>query len=298
MTSRSTLRLRRSDVGVLSRLHDRDLEIASVVAELTVATTSQLARLYFGAPRVARRRLSELVDIGVLERFKAVRFYRPRPGTPAQTREPAGTSPWHYVLGELGARLIGALRGEVIAWRPEAAFKLARSQRLSHYVAVAEFYTALRLGADIQALTGDLRVTWHGEAWCASQPWARVHGVIPDAFIILKSSAGECRVALEIDRGSETLRQLRSKLVRYRRVDAADVDAVAFCFDAPGRETEAAKVLWAGADLPVVTTTLGAHRDDPLGPIWHLVEETNIERPRYSLAELVSRILSANDLHP
>jgi len=62
-----------------------------------VLTTGQLAALGFASITTARHRLAVLVRIGLLRRF------RPHP--------PAGSAPWLYVLGPLGAALLGAEGG-------------------------------------------------------------------------------------------------------------------------------------------------------------------------------------------
>lgn len=72
---------------------NRDRELVRLVARHRTLTTDQLAALRFGNLTTARHRLSVLVRLGLLRRF------RPR-------RE-AGSAPWHYVLGPVGAALLG-----------------------------------------------------------------------------------------------------------------------------------------------------------------------------------------------
>jgi hypothetical protein len=57
-----------------------------------VLTVHQLAKLHFSQPRRARKRLLQLYERGVLNRF--------------QPRRASGSAPFHYVLGELGAHIV------------------------------------------------------------------------------------------------------------------------------------------------------------------------------------------------
>jgi len=72
-----------------AHLTDRDRDLVRLVAVHRVLTTGQLTALGFGNLTTARHRLSALVRLGLLRRF------RPHP--------PIGSAPWHYVLGPTGA---------------------------------------------------------------------------------------------------------------------------------------------------------------------------------------------------
>ncbi len=78
---------------VAGHLTDRDRELVRLVARHRVLTTDQLAALAFGNITTARHRLAVLVRLGLLRRF------RPHLQT--------GSAPWHYVLGPIGAALLG-----------------------------------------------------------------------------------------------------------------------------------------------------------------------------------------------
>ena len=80
-------------LSVAGRLTDRDRDLTRLVARHRVLTTDQLAALAFGNVTTARHRLTVLVRLGVLRRF------RPHHTT--------GSAPWHYVLGPIGAALLG-----------------------------------------------------------------------------------------------------------------------------------------------------------------------------------------------
>ena len=80
-------------LSVAGHLTDRDRELVRLVARHRVLTTDQLAALAFGNITTARHRLAVLVRLGLLRRF------RPHLQT--------GSAPWHYVLGPIGAALLG-----------------------------------------------------------------------------------------------------------------------------------------------------------------------------------------------
>lgn len=75
-----------------AHLTERDRLLVRLVGEHRVLTTDQLTAVGFANLTTARHRLSVLVRIGLLRRF------RPHP--------PAGSAPWHYVLGPVGAALL------------------------------------------------------------------------------------------------------------------------------------------------------------------------------------------------
>src|SRR5690242_3434362 len=77
--------------------------------------------------------MSVLVGLGVLRRF------RPHRET--------GSTPWHYVLGPIGAALLGVEDREEKKWAPQVRadrqLALERSQRLGHMTGVNWFFVAL-----------------------------------------------------------------------------------------------------------------------------------------------------------
>jgi hypothetical protein len=80
-----------------SRLTARDRRLVRYVGEHRVLTTSQVAALGFGSVITARHRLTALVEIGALRRFRPHRE--------------VGSAPWHYLLGPVGAALLGSRTG-------------------------------------------------------------------------------------------------------------------------------------------------------------------------------------------
>ena len=88
-----------------AHLTDRDRLLVRLVGEHRVLTTGQLTALGFGNITTARHRLAVLIRLGMLRRF------RPHP--------PAGSAPWHYVLGPVGAALLGTEDRDETKWAPQ-----------------------------------------------------------------------------------------------------------------------------------------------------------------------------------
>ena len=95
-------------------------------------TTEQLAALGFANVTTARHRLGVLVRLGLLRRF------RPHP--------PTGSAPWHYVLGPVGAAMLGVEDRDENRWAPhvraDRQLGLERSPRLSHMTGRNWFFVA------------------------------------------------------------------------------------------------------------------------------------------------------------
>jgi Replication-relaxation len=86
----------RAVLAAAAHLTERDRRLVRLIGEHRVLTTDQLCALGFGSIVTARHRLGVLAGIGVLRRF------RPHPET--------GSAPWHYLLGPVGAALLGTRR--------------------------------------------------------------------------------------------------------------------------------------------------------------------------------------------
>jgi Replication-relaxation len=114
------------------RLTDRDRQLCRLVLEYRVLTSHQLTQLAFHHRDTAEDRLRTLTGLGVLDRF------RPRRDT--------GSSPYHYVLGPLGAATLAAEHGVTVAelgYRRATTLAVAHSRHLPEIVAVNSFFTAL-----------------------------------------------------------------------------------------------------------------------------------------------------------
>ena len=89
-------RVRRTLPELAGRLTSQDRYLIRVVHALRVLTTHQVAQLAFGARDTAADRLRLLTGSEVVDRF--------RPLLPP----PAGTAPYRYVLGPVGAAALQA----------------------------------------------------------------------------------------------------------------------------------------------------------------------------------------------
>ncbi|MGH7377596.1 MAG: replication-relaxation family protein [Candidatus Methylomirabilales bacterium] len=271
----------KEELQLLSRLTGRDVQVLLDVHELEVLTTNQLARAHFPTARIAQRRLERLSeDFEILHRFRPSRSARAGGGSaphPALATEP-GSSPFHYVLSDRGARIVGALLRSKVEYSPASALRLADPRRhasLRHPLAVGDFWAAL---AGVVREPGS-RLSWMGERRVAERWVTRVGAtfgpsVRPDGVGDLKRGRARVRFYLELDRGTETLATLGRKVAGYL-FPPDDVDVVLFCFETPGREPRAREVLHHH-EVPVATTTCERHSSDPLGAIWRLV---GIEEP-------------------
>ena len=116
-----------------AHLTDRDRLLVRCVAQHRVLTTGQLAALGFGSITTARHRLAVLVRTGLLRRFRP--------------HLPAGSAPWHYVLGPVGAALLGVEDRDEHRWAPhvraDRQLALERSPRLGHMTGRNWFFAAL-----------------------------------------------------------------------------------------------------------------------------------------------------------
>ncbi|MBO0814763.1 MAG: replication-relaxation family protein [Actinobacteria bacterium] len=120
-------------LAAAAHLTERDRSLVRAVGEHRVLTTGQLAALGFGSVITARHRLTALAGLGVLRRFRPHRE--------------SGSAPWHYLLGPVGAVLLGTEDADDRRWqaavRADRQLALERSQRLAHLVGVNWCFAAL-----------------------------------------------------------------------------------------------------------------------------------------------------------
>jgi hypothetical protein len=150
--ARATAADDRAVLAVSGHLTGRDRYLVRMVAEHRVLTTDQLCALGFGSIITARHRLGVLAGLGVLRRF------RPRRET--------GSAPWHYILGPVGAALLGAEDRDDRKWAPQVRadrqLALERSQWLAHITGTNWFFAALARharegGGELRAWAGETR---------------------------------------------------------------------------------------------------------------------------------------------
>ena len=254
-----------------ARLTERDRYIIRIVAEHRVLTTNQLAVIAFDNIITARHRLGALAGLGALRRFRPHR--------------PSGSAPWHYLLGPLGAVLLGAEDRDDRKWLPQVRagrqVALQRSQRLAHMIGTNWFFVAL--AAHARQGAGALR-TWLTESHTAEFFYqypislsALASLPQPDGAGVWADGSQEIAFMLEYDTGSEHLAQLAGKLDSYARL--ADVlsryhqqaPLLLFCFLTSRREQTARSALAACADslgLPIATAAIDPRVTCPAGQVW------------------------------
>ena len=254
-----------------AHLTDRDRELVRLVAVHRVLTTDQLAALAFGNITTARHRLAVLVRIGLLRRF------RPHP--------PEGSAPWHYVLGAVGAAMLGVEDRDEHRWAPQARtdrqLGLERSPRLSHMTGRNWFFAALARHAREHG--GEL-AEWLNEADTAARC---EHAAVraddrarlprPDGAGTWAEDGQAVSFLLEYDTGTEHLPVLADKLDGYYVLAAGlawhgePCPVLVFCFGSPRREQAARRALAATREaggLRIATVALDPRLTSPAGPVW------------------------------
>jgi len=170
----------------------------------------------------------------VLDRFRPTR------------RRGEGSAPYHWLLDEVGARIVAAELGrerDKLHWRRADPLKVARTPILAHRLAVNEFF--VRLAVEARMVGGALR-EWYGERTTQRL----FNGVVaPDGYgVVTLPDRDPLHLLLELDRGTEPLRRIRDKVDRYakalRRSELADTDPlVLFLAPTAARTDHIAQVL-------------------------------------------------------
>lgn len=238
---------------VAAILQQRDRNICIDLYEHKVLTTFHILDMYFENHRICNRRLLDLYQLGVVQRFR-----------PNVER---GSAPYHFVLGDIGAHVVAAERGvrlRDLNYNKNTLAILAYSPRLTHLIAVNTFFARL-ISACRQ--NDDCHVeTWLSENQSRAK-WGRI--VLPDALGRIAEPARGQTFFLEMDRGTERPWRLAKKLEGYHDASlvAEAPQVLLFCFPDERREVSGRKAL-RHCGLLVATASLGPHCQDPLGPIW------------------------------
>ena len=243
----TVLEPRRGRVGaaaiaaLASRLTERDQQVALACYEHRVLTTEQLCRVYFSAPRRARRRLTLLYQLRVLDRFRPTL----QPGQ--------GSAQHHWILDEAGAHVVAARLGierAELRWRHQRALGMFGSQKLDHQLEVNELFTRL---SDEARQAGGRLAEWWGERRCLA---ALAGQAAPDGYgKLLLPARRPVSFLLELDRSTEDHGRLRQKARRYqkalpRSILADEQPLLLIAVPTPARRDNAAAQL-AGSSLPL-----------------------------------------------
>jgi hypothetical protein len=237
---RSAGELRYSLVPLLT---DRDREIVAAVARFKVFTAEQLAEMFFDTRKRAQVRLHRLHQLGVLDRFQPY-------------REGWGSSPYHYVLGPLGAEMAVATAEDdderPVRWPSATGLALGRPRDLARLRTVNGFYASL---------VGHARRHPEGRLldWMAAEETARwSHGLVePDAFGEWAEGDRTVEFFLVVDRGGPVEAHV-ADLSRYERFDRERgvTACVLLAFSSPAREKRFRSVLDdAGATAATAVAT-------------------------------------------
>jgi Replication-relaxation len=214
-----------------AQLTERDRRIALDCYDHRVLTSVQLQRLHFRSVRVAQRRLQELYELRVLERFRP------------PWQRPHGSTPYHWTLDEAGARIVSELLGiprTDLSWSRDSALALAGSSKLAHQVAVNEFCS--RLAEEARTEHGALE-SWWGERRARA---ALAATIAPDTYLRLRlPGEAPIELLLELDRGSEDHKRLADKARRYEKaLPRSGLNAfVLLLVPSPGRAEHASSAL-------------------------------------------------------
>lgn len=233
---------------VAERLGERDREVVRLVGRFRVMSSAQLARLLWveGEPatraRLARRQLSRLSDLGVLERL---------PRRVGGVR--AGSSGLVFALGRIGQRLLR--EGQPSERRVRRAYAPG-PRYLAHALGLADLYVALieaqRWGVVDEVLDFDPE-----PACWRSYPGS--YGIRltakPDGFVRLAAGDFELSWFIEVDMASEAPVTLTGKARTYIDLFRSGVEQAAHgvfprvAWIAPD-ETRAEVIRQAMAGLP------------------------------------------------
>lgn len=196
--------------AISASLAPRDLEVVASLARLRLATSPQLERLHFAEgsrltqARRCRRTLERLVGLGVLARLDR-RIGGAR----------SGSAGFVYALGAAGQRLNGGhgpAGGRRIRkpWTPSLPF-------VAHVLAVTELYVRL---VEVERVGGVELLGYDAEPQCwrrFSAPGGGTAILKPDAYAVLGKGDYEEHRFIEVDRATESLTTIGTKLRAYRQ---------------------------------------------------------------------------------
>lgn len=181
-----------------ARLHlPRDRDIAYVVGRMGVATSIDLAPLFYGSLNTARYGFLRLTKLGLLKRFERAEVSHP--AWFALTEEARD-----WVADEMGCEA-SDLRVVQGTGRMNLEAVRARNRLWVSLV------LACRARSDVSLVL--VRPEW------ALRPLSQNEGLVPDAEVVLRATDGESSRELawfvELDAGTERLAVWRSKIERY-----------------------------------------------------------------------------------
>lgn len=261
---------RRALLTAASRLTERDRRILHLLGQHQVLTTHQITRAFFDNPRVARRRVQILADVGLIDCFRPPLL--------------VGTSPKHCVLTPFGLQAVAVLddTGEQPAPRAGQLDRIALRADLQHLVGVNDIFCAL-LGAARTMANASLEIWWSERA--CTKAWGTY--VRPDGFGRWHDKPRTVDFFLEYDTGAEHSPQILAKLPGYEAVAAATgiVTPVLFWLHSPRREQALhQRLARTERTVPIATAAGDSAGADPSGVAWRRAGAES--DARVSLADL------------
>lgn len=276
-------------------LTPRDIALLRDTGRYRYLTSSQVARLHFSHPKVAQRRLRQLVAAGLLRRFHPSEVTR------------AGFQTWWYALTRPGAREVSAATGLPLT----AVLPPTRQPRtlgfLAHHTQTTDFRLWLHeactptSGFSYAYLPSYDETTSNGRRTRrAALPLAGTPGsLVPDGVFTLTHGDRSALFVLEVDRGTEPLtghhpNAIERKLLAYRTAyDTHAEDHLATLF---GVDLSGFRILCLVPDAARQARFLElARRLDLLPLVW--VTTTSLTRDRGRLDTAAWAVTSTTDLH-
>ncbi|ADD44066.1 replication-relaxation family protein [Stackebrandtia nassauensis] len=247
------------------RLQERDRLIIDALGRYKVLTKAQVARLFFDSESSARDRLSTLVELDVITRYRS-----------------HNRQAWRYTLAYWGACV------HAVATNPDAktptkkavfdqATRIMHSAHRGHTESTNDFFTRLTACCRHRADEG-----WVVERWLSSAESSLFFTNTkprPDGGATIHMDDRVLEFWFEHDTGTEPLHVLADKIDAYdKEYDQPWRDnftPVLLQIDKPGRETHFHHTLaLARAERPLsfpVATTITELATDPADAVWWLV---------------------------
>ncbi len=231
-------------------LTDRDRAICSLLETHRVLTSRHLLNAFFESPERVRHRMATLYRRRIVDRFRPL--------------VDVGSAPYHYVLDQVGSEICAAGRrdGSATVFKPPSLDKWRRSSQLAHLLVVNDFFTGVMGDARRSEAT---LATWWPQWRCANEMGGLAY---PDGYGVWRDAGGDVEFYAEVDRGTETVGRVVSKIDGYEALlDATQVNRwVLFLFPNRRRETEFRRRL-ASTRVRIATAAI-----DGTGAAWASVE--------------------------
>jgi len=259
--------------ALAGRLTDGDWQVCLLLAEHQVLTTGLLALLLGVPPRTLQQRLTLLTSLRMVERF--------RPHQPVG----AGSAPYHYLLGEVGAAVLstdGSTGVEGLGWDRARLLGLAHANgRLTHLLGVNTLLAQLTHTARHQP--GTRLVCWWPAHRCHAR-WGRL--ITPDAYARWQDPHGEVDFFLHHTTANTTADQPAELLEGYNDLAAATGVTTPVLLYASDPDQEAQlRVQLAGRRALVPVATSNPASGPPTQAVWLPTSSPDSGR-RYRLGAL------------